>query len=868
MREQYKRIKAKHKDALLFFRLGDFYEMFDDDAILASRLLGLTLTSRSHGKGGKVPLAGIPYHAADKYIAQLLAKGYKVAICEQVEDPKKVKGVVKREVVEVVTPGTTTLTSTLKEKSNNYLLGLVEEGPKWGMAILDLSTGDFQLDEIGYQDLQDELSLINPAEIILPETYPPEGQKEIRGWLPQATLTPLEDWKFSYDESYRLLLNHLGTASLEGFGCEGMEGGIRAAGAVLAYVKGMQSSPLSHISKLTPRNHGDYMALDGFTLHNLELLEPLRGGDQRGTLIWVLDKTLTPMGGRLLRKWIKRPLLKVEQIRGRLNGVEELVEDAPLRGRLRDLFKSVQDLERLAGRVGCGKATPRDLVGLRFSLEVLPQFKAELGKGESTILQDLSSQLEDLSSVRDLIAISIVDDPPLLVTEGGIIREGYNPTLDELRGISQDGKGWIARLQETERARTKIPSLKVGYNRVFGYYIEVTRPHLSKIPPDYMRRQTMTNAERFITPQLKEYEAKVLGAEEKMGEMEYELFTEIREKVAEECPRILKVAKALASLDCLLALAQVASENAYCKPQVDEGEEIVIREGRHPVVERLLEEGFVPNDCSLNRKDYQILIITGPNMAGKSTYLRQVGLIVLMAQLGSFVPAQEAKIGVVNRIFTRVGASDILAKGQSTFLVEMNETANILHNATSQSLILLDEIGRGTSTYDGLSIAWAVTEEIHNNPKLGAKTLFATHYHELTSLASLLPRVKNYQVAVREWGDKIVFLRKIIEGGCDDSYGIQVARLAGIPQGVIGRAKEILANLENGGTGMPDFAQGERAPKFQPTSQLSLFSALPDPLLEELKDLDLNSLTPLEALNKLAELVKKARRYRPSGLSA
>jgi len=631
----------------------------------------------------------------------------------------------------------------------------------------------------------------------------------------------------------------------------------------LVYVKGMQSAPLSHITKLIPRNRKHYMTLDPFTLQNLELIEPLRGGDQRGTLLYVLDKTLTPMGGRLLREWIKRPLLRAEQIRERLNGVEELVEDALLRERLRVLLRSVQDLERLAGRVGCGKATPRDLVGLKLSLQALPQLKAGIGEAKAVILRDLSAQLEDLSSIRDLIKRAIVDDPPLLLTEGGIIREGYDPSLDELRAISRDGKSWIAKLQETERARTKIPSLKVGYNRVFGYYIEVTRPHLSKIPPDYMRRQTMTNAERFITPQLKEYEAKVLGAEERMGEMEYELFTGIRERVAEECPRILKLARALAILDCLLALAQVASENGYCKPQVDEGEEISIKEGRHPVVERLLEEGFVPNDCSLNREDHQILIITGPNMAGKSTYLRQVGLIVLMAQFGSFVPAQEAKIGVVDRIFTRVGASDILAKGQSTFLVEMNETANILHNATPQSLILLDEIGRGTSTYDGLSIAWAVTEEIHNNPRLGAKTLFATHYHELTSLAGLFPRVKNYQVAVREWGDKIVFLRKIIEGGCDDSYGIQVARLAGIPQGVIGRAKEILANLENGGMGMPDFAKGKRAPQFQPTPQLSLFSALPDPLLKELKSLDLNSMTPLEALNKLAELVKKARRDRP-----
>lgn len=859
MRQQYKKIKAKHKDALLFFRLGDFYEMFDEDAKLASRLLGLTLTSRSHGRGGKIPLAGIPYHAADKYMAKLLAQGYKVAICEQVEDPKKAKGVVKREVIEVVTPGTTTMAGTLKEKSSNYLLGLVEGKPGWGMAILDLSTGDFQLDEIGSQELKDEISLINPSEILLPEGHRPDELKEIKESFSQTSVTLLEDWKFSYDDSYRLLLEHFGVASLDGFGCEAMELGIRAAGAILAYVKEMQSSPLSHITRVTSRNRRDYMTLDPFTLQNLELIEPLRGGDQRGTLLHVLDKTLTPMGGRLLREWIKRPLLRVEQIRERLDGVEELVEDPLFRERLRGLLKSVQDLERLAGRVGCGKATPRDLVGLKLSFQLLPQVRIKLGEAKSVILNDLSFQLEDLSPIGDLIGRAIVDEPPLLLTEGGIIRQGYDPSLDELRAISRDGKSWIAKLQETERARTKIPSLKVGYNRVFGYYIEVTRPHLSKVPSDYMRRQTMTNAERFITPQLKEYEAKVLGAEERIGEMEYELFMKIRAKVAEECPRILKIARVLSCLDCILTLAQVASENAYCKPQVNDGEEISIKEGRHPVVERLLEEGFVPNDCLLNMEDHEILIITGPNMAGKSTYLRQVGLIVLMAQLGSFVPAQEAKIGVVDRIFTRVGASDILAKGQSTFLVEMNETANILNNASPQSLILLDEIGRGTSTYDGLSIAWAVTEEIHNNPKLGAKTLFATHYHELTSLAGLLPRVKNYQVAVREWGDKVVFLRKIIEGGCDDSYGIQVAKLAGVPQEVIDRAKEILANLENGGMGIPDFAQGKRAPKFQPTPQLSLFSALPDPLLEELKSLDLNSMTPLEALNKLAELVKRAK---------
>ncbi|MCR4439233.1 MAG: DNA mismatch repair protein MutS [bacterium] len=860
---QYLRFKAKYKDAILFFRMGDFYEMFYDDAKIASQVLGIALTSRAHGKAANVPLAGFPHHALDAYLTKMVKAGYKVAICEQVEDPKKAKVVVKRDVLEVVTPGTVLSDSLLDTKRNNFLVALYLKGEKCGLAAADVSTGDFVAGEFPLAQLKEQVVRAEPAELLVSEEQLPYVTEQL-GPAQPAMVSKCEEWVFHRDYAYELLTQHFGTTSLRGFGCEDLDVGVSAAGAVVHYLKENQKNELRHLNRLSRLNEAEYLGLDASTRRNLELVTPLNPGATHATLLSVIDRTLTPMGGRMLVQWLLRPLTSKVAIDRRLDAVEELVAQGEFRQRIRDQLRRVGDLERLMAKVNTGRANARDLHALMRTLALIPELKASCASLESALLREIHEQLAELRPLVDELRRALVDEPPVLVTEGGIIRSGYNAELDELRAIAFSGKDWIAKLQTRERERTGIPSLKVNYNKVFGYYIEVTKPHLSKVPADYVRKQTTVGAERFITPELKEYEEKVLGAEEKMALLEYELFDQLRKRVALETEAVQKNARLLAQLDCLASLADVAVSNRYVRPKINESTAIVLKESRHPVIERLLPAGqpFVPNDLFIDSASDQILIITGPNMAGKSTYLRQVGLIVIMAQMGSFVPAKEARIGLVDRIFTRVGASDNLAGGESTFLTEMNETANILNNATPRSLILLDEIGRGTSTFDGLSIAWAVAEFLHNTPRLAAKTMFATHYHELTELALILPRVKNYNVAVKEWGDRVVFLRKIVEGGCDHSYGIYVAQLAGLPREVIERAKEILANLE--AEALTPSEQPKLAARRSSSGddaarqlQLDIFAAQERYLAEELRSIDLDNLTPLQALNKLSELKKK-----------
>ncbi|MDZ7372553.1 MAG: DNA mismatch repair protein MutS [candidate division KSB1 bacterium] len=862
MLEQYMSFKAQHQDAILLFRMGDFYEMFYDDAKVAAQVLGLTLTSRAHGKAAEVPLAGFPHHALDTYLTKLIRAGHKVVICEQVEDPKKAKKLVKRDVVEIITPGTALVDDYLETKKNNYLASVYLKGGAVGMAWCDLSTGEFVVGEFGVDEFADHLLNLSPSEVLVSDAQA-ELVKQRLGSRAQCTFTTRDEWMFVRTFAYETLTQHFRTASLKGFGCEDLDAGICAAGVVLQYLQENQKSGLEHITALSRYSPKQFLGLDATTVRNLELIQSMAFGTRRATLLSVLDRTRTPMGGRLLVNWILRPLRDVDQIRRRLDAVEELVQKGGVREEVRAVLGRAGDLERLTSKITTGRCNARDLKALAGTLKLIPRLRKLLAEMEAAEIAAIREGLEPLTSLVDEIEDALVDDPPLLVTEGGLIREGYNAELDELRRILRSGKDWIARLQTTERERTGIPSLRVGYNKVFGYYIEVTKPNLSKVPPDYIRKQTLVNAERFVTPELKEYEEKILGAEERIAALEYELFDRLRRLAASQAARILENGRLLARLDCLASFAQVAHEYDYTRPEVDEGEEILIEEGRHPVVERLLPPGeqFVPNDTRLNNREQQILIITGPNMAGKSTYLRQVALIVLMAQAGSFVPARRARIGVVDKIFTRVGASDNLAGGESTFLAEMNETANILNNATPRSLIILDEIGRGTSTFDGLSIAWAVVEYLHNTESVAAKTLFATHYHELTELARVLPRVKNYNVLVKEWGDHIVFLRKIVEGASDRSYGIQVARLAGLPTAIIERAKEVLQNLEAeelGPGAVPKLAlhgrhRRDRVKALRPV-QADLFETEARRLREELSKIDVNNLTPLQALLKLAEL--------------
>jgi DNA mismatch repair protein MutS len=860
MFQQYLLVKEAHRDAILFYRMGDFYEMFFEDAEIASKILDIALTSRDRDKEGGVPMCGVPHHSAASYVAKLIQGGHKVAICEQVEDPKEARGLVRREVVRVVTPGLVLDPESLLSQENNYLMGICAEDGRYGLAILDVSTGEFRVTEVeGERHLLSEGERICPREVLFPEDAQGHDalQRCIAQWRP-AMVNARPSGEFVWERAQALLLEHFGVHSLDGFGCAGMRTGVGAAGAVLKYALETQREGLPHLRSLLPYHLRDHMVLDDWTRRNLEIFENLQDRSRRGSLLAVLDQTLTPMGARKLRRWLSYPLLDLEAVQSRLLAVEELVQRGEVRERLREHLRKIQDLERLIGRTSMGTAHARDLVSLKDSLTVLPAIGEVLEGLETPLLSGIGKGLDPLQDVAEWIRDVLVDSPPLSIRDGGLIREGVNDRLDEWIGISRDGKQYIARMEAREREKTGIPSLKIGYNRVFGYYIEVTRAHSGSVPAQYVRKQTLVNAERYINEELKEYETKVTDAEEKRVALEYEIFVDLRQRVAAQAERVQGVADRLAQLDVLASLTQVALENRYVKPTVDGGGWIRIKDGRHPVVEKMgLSERFVPNDLEMDTATARMIILTGPNMAGKSTYLRQVALIVLMAQAGSFVPASEARIGVVDRIFTRVGAMDNLARGQSTFMVEMNETAQILHNATPRSLIVLDEVGRGTSTFDGLSIAWAVAEYILESQGLGAKTLFATHYHELTELALTKQGVKNFHVAVKDWNDRVIFLRRVIEGGTSRSYGIQVARLAGLPQEVIHRAMEILANLEKGEldeSGQPRLADSRRRPRLRAADprQLSLFAPVVDgPLRDELRGLDLETLTPLEALNLL-----------------
>jgi len=858
---QYLEIKADYQDAVLFFRLGDFYEMFMEDAVLASRVLGITLTSRNKGDDDAVPLCGVPFHSSQGYIAKLVANGHKVAICEQVEDPKQAKGIVKREVVRVVTPGLVTDTDTLEPKENNYLLAITGLDDQYGIAHVDITTGEFRVTQVkSIGQVESELGSLRPREILFADTAAGIVLRDgLAAIIDGMMVNLLPDWVFEQDYAVEQLGTFFGVSGLQSFGCQDLPLAQQAASAALYYLQQTQKDELRHIRPLQTYHTQHFMVLDDATRRNLELTATLQEGKKRGSLLGVLDRTVTAMGGRTLRHWIHYPLIDQEQILQRQNAVAELVEESLQRIEMLESLDGVYDLERLNSKIAMASANAKDLAALRSSLTCLPQIDDLLSSFSGSYLAELRQQLDLLPDLRELLEQAIVDDPPFVLRDGGIIRDGYNGELDELRTISREGKGWIARLEQEERERTDIPTLKVKYNKVFGYFIEITKRNLDRIPDDYQRKQTLSNAERYITPKLKEYESKVLGAEERLVELEYNLFQEVRLKTAAEGRRIQQSADALAALDALIALADLAHDRNYVRPAIDDSGIISIEGGRHPVVEGMpLKEAFVPNDVELDNEKNQLLIITGPNMAGKSTFMRQVALITLMAQIGSFVPAEKARIGVVDRIFTRVGASDNLAKGESTFMVEMNETANILRHATERSLIILDEIGRGTSTFDGVSIAWAVAEYLHDNPAVAAKTLFATHYHELTDLALTRDRVRNYNIAVKEWNDQIIFLRKIVTGGASRSYGIQVGRLAGLPEQVIRRAKEILHNLEAGEfghSGEPRLGESRNQPKKQPASQLSLFNNDPGSAIRtRLEAADLSCMTPLEAMNLLNEL--------------
>jgi DNA mismatch repair protein MutS len=863
MLAQYQAIKREHADVILLFRLGDFYEMFGADAELAAGILNLTLTSREVGKGRRLPMCGVPYHAVERYVARLLAAGHKAAICEQVEDPKTARGLVRREVTRVLTPGTVVEDYLLDARRNNYLAAAVIAEEGWGVAAVDCSTGEFAVTQgRGEEALLEELSRIAPAEVLLPaEAAQDAAFAELLGQACGCRVSEFAEDDFELDTPYEILTRHFGTTSLRGFGCEELPLAIHAGGMALRYLQENQKSALEQIRSLATYSLSQFMILDAATRRNLELTQSLRDGGRTNSLLWLLDETVTSMGARQLRRWLLSPLLDPAAIEQRLEAVAELRRDAMLRGSLRDLLRAISDLERLTSRAAAGTANARELTALRDSLARLPQLIALLAATDCAPLRALAAGADPLAELEAALRAAIADDPPIGLRDGGLMRPGYHAELDELRVASAQGKDWIAALEQSERERTGIKSLKVGYNQVFGYYLEVTKPNLAAVPGDYIRKQTLANGERFITPALKEYEAKVLGAHDQIVELEYELFCDLRRRVAGEAARLQAAAALVATADVAATFAELAAQRGYLRPEVDDGEAVEIKAGRHPVVEKTQAgERFVPNDTRLDCSDHQLLIITGPNMAGKSTYLRQVALIVLMAQIGCFVPAAAARIGAVDRIFTRVGASDDLATGQSTFMVEMNETANILHNATRRSLIILDEIGRGTSTFDGLSIAWAVAEHIHNSPRIGAKTLFATHYHHLNDLEKTLPRAKNYRVAVKEEGDRIIFLRKIVPGGTDRSYGIQVARLAGLPQEVVERAKQVLWSLEQADSVgvLPRRAPAVKPPP-APQSQLTLFEAIANPLVDELTTVDIESMTPLDALNKLAELRARAR---------
>jgi DNA mismatch repair protein MutS len=861
---QYFDAKRQYRDAIVFFRMGDFYEMFYEDALTAARALELTLTSRSKdASGGAIPMCGVPWHAVDGYIARLVKKGFRVAVCEQMEDPRKAKGLVRREIVRVVSPGTLTDAGYLDAREPAFLVAIAPALPDrgYGVALLDLSTGEFTTTEYGGPDgrqaLGDDLAVLRPRELVVPAGFD-DGTVLVEELRLPARVTVAEEWTFEKESARRTLLAQLRAHSLQGFGLEDHPHATRAAGALVQYLQDTQKAELSHIRDVRFRTGADAMVIDPTTLKNLEVIEAV-GGGRTGSLLDEIDRTVTAMGGRLLRSWLLRPLLSVERVQDRLDAVEDFAFRSTERAKVRDTFKVVHDVERLVARAALGTASPRDLVALRQSITAVPRLRMLLGDMQAPLVRSVLAEMDDLTELRQDLERTIVDEPPALARDGGVVRDGVDPELDELRQISRSGKQGIAGMEEAERLRTGISSLKIRYNRVFGYYIEVSKSNLASVPADYHRKQTIAGGERFITPALKEYEEKVLGADDRIAERELEIFESLRKRVAAEAPRIQDTARSLATLDVLASLAETAAVQNYTKPIVHGGDELVASDVRHAVVERHAPEAFVPNDVMLDA-DHQLIILTGPNMGGKSTFLRQTALLCLMAQAGSFVPARTAKLPVVDRLFARVGASDNIARGQSTFMVEMQETANILHSATSRSLVILDEIGRGTSTFDGLSLAWAVAEHLASNGRARPRTIFATHYHELTDLADALPGVVNYHVVVREWKDEIVFLRKVVPGRSDRSYGIQVARLAGLPPSVVTRAREILNGLERDELsrgGRPSLSAGAAAPQ----QQLGLFQSpapADDPVRRRLRAIEINELTPLQALSLLAEIQREA----------
>ncbi len=869
MMQHYVATKEEYKDCILFYRLGDFYEMFFDDAVKVSRELELTLTGKDCGLEERAPMCGIPYHAADTYINRLVEKGYKVAICEQMEDPKQAKGIVKREVVRVVTPGTTLDAQGLDESKNNYIMCIVCVGDSFGISLADISTGECMVTELDKErKLLDEINKFMPAEIICNQAFLVSGvdTEDLRLRL-GICINPLEDWYFDDDLCRRTLTEHFHTSTIEGLGIADYESGTIAAGALFQYLYETQKSDMAHMTSLTPYVTDRFMLIDSSSRRNLELVETLREKQKRGSLLWVLDKTKTAMGARLLRSYVEQPLIDAEEIEGRLSAVEALCDQAMIRDEIREYLQPVYDLERLISRISYQSANPRDLISFKTSLQMLPFLKQLLHSFPDGMLKELDDELDDLSDLQELIEAAIEDEPPFAMKEGGIIKDGYNETVDKYRNAKKEGKQWLSELEASEREKTGIRTLKVKFNKVFGYYIEVTNSFKDQVPDYYTRKQTLTNAERFITPKLKELEDVILGAEDRLYALEYELFCKVRDAVAKEVVRIQRTAHAIAKLDVFASLSFVAGHNQYVRPKLNTKGVIDIKDGRHPVVERMIpNDMFISNDTFLDNQDHRLSIITGPNMAGKSTYMRQTALIVLMAQIGSFVPAREADIGICDRIFTRVGASDDLASGQSTFMVEMTEVANILRNATSRSLLILDEIGRGTSTFDGLAIAWAVIEHVADPKLLGAKTLFATHYHELTELEGKLPGVHNYCIAVKEKGDDIVFLRKIVRGGADKSYGIQVARLAGVPESILKRAKELVEQLSDADitAAVKDLAAAGAGKKpavscdDMDMQQMSLFDTVQDDsIIEEIRELDISNLTPMDALNTLYRLQNK-----------
>lgn len=872
MMQQYIETKKQYSDCILFYRLGDFYEMFFDDAKTVSKELELTLTGKDCGLEERAPMCGVPYHALDNYLTRLVDKGYKVAICDQTEDPKLAKGLVKREVTRIVTPGTNINLQSLEESKNNYLMCIAYFQNKIGVSVADVTTGDFYMTEVDtLAKLTDELYKYMPSEIICNDAFIMSGfdLESLKNRLKMAVYS-LEPWYFDDDACRKCLMEHFKVSSLKGLGIDDFPIGMISAGAAMKYLLDTQKTELSHITHITPYLASRFMLIDSATRRNLELTETLREKQKRGSLLWVLDKTKTAMGARQLRNDIEQPLVDIEEINDRLDTIEQLCKNTVSRDEIREYLNPIYDMERLLGKVSYKSANPRDLIAFASSMEMLPHIKTVLRDLDARLLHEIDEQIDGLEDLCELIKNSICDEPPMLIREGGIIREGFDADIDRLRTAKTEGKNWLAKLEEEDRERTGIKNLKIKYNKVFGYYFEVTNSFKDMVPDDYVRKQTLVNAERYTTPKLKELEDTILNAEDKLNTLEYDMFCKIRDDIASQLERIQKTAKAVARLDVFASLSVVAEQNHYVRPSLNDKGVIDIKDGRHPVVEKMIDHDmFVANDTYLNNGNHCISVITGPNMAGKSTYMRQSALIVLMAQLGSFVPAKSANIGIVDRIFTRVGASDDLASGQSTFMVEMNEVANILRNATPKSLLVLDEIGRGTSTYDGLSIAWAVIEHISNKKLLGAKTLFATHYHELTELEGKISNVNNYCIAVKEKGDDIVFLRKIIKGGADRSYGIQVAKLAGVPDMVIDRAKEIAEQLSDNDITQKvqsitvDLKSDRKKPKHYDDvdmGQMSLLDTVKDEdIINELSEIDISTLTPLDALNTLYRLQNKVK---------